>query len=66
MTMQIAKAQNATTASLGKQAINEISETLKQLLADVFTLYVKTKGFHWHTSAITICCSMNRPNRSSS
>ena len=48
MTMQIAKAQNATTASLGKQAINEISETLKQLLADVFTLYVKTKGFHWH------------------
>jgi len=48
MTMQIAKAQNATTASIGKQAINEISETLKQLLADVFTLYVKTKGFHWH------------------
>ena len=46
MTTQIAKAQNATTASLGRQAINEISETLKQLLADVFTLYLKTKGFH--------------------
>jgi starvation-inducible DNA-binding protein len=48
MTTQIAKAQNATTASLGRQAINEISETLKQLLADVFTVYLKTKGFHWH------------------
>ena len=48
MTTKIAKTQNATTASLGRQAINEISETLKQLLADVFTLYVKTKGFHWH------------------
>ena len=48
MTTQIARAQNAITASLGKQAINEISETLKQLLADVFTLYLKTKGFHWH------------------
>jgi starvation-inducible DNA-binding protein len=23
-------------------------ETLKQVLADVFTLYLKTKGFHWH------------------
>ena len=49
--MQIAKAQNATTASLGRQAINEISETLKQLLADVFTLYVKTirqdSDSHW-------------------
>jgi starvation-inducible DNA-binding protein len=49
MTTQIAKAQTATTAaSISRQAINEISETLKQLLADVFTLYLKTKGFHWH------------------
>ena len=48
MTTQIAKAQNATTASLDRQAINETSETLKQLLADAFTLYLKTKGFHWH------------------
>ncbi len=35
-------------ASVSRQGINEISETLKQLLADVFTLYLKTKGFHWH------------------
>ena len=45
MTTQIAMAQNATTA---RQAVNEISEMLKQLLADAFTLYLKTKGFHWH------------------
>ena len=49
MTTQIEKPQNATTvASVSRQGINEISETLKQLLADVFTLYLKTKGFHWH------------------
>ncbi len=49
MTTQIEKHKNATTvASVSRQGINEISETLKQLLADVFTLYLKTKGFHWH------------------
>ena len=45
-TPKLATATNGT--SLSRQAIDEISETLKQLLADVFTLYVKTKGFHWH------------------
>lgn len=51
MTTQIGKAQTATTgASVSRQAINEISETMKQLLADVFTLYLKTKGFHWHVT----------------
>ena len=29
-------------------AIVDISEELRQLLADAFALYVKTKGFHWH------------------
>jgi starvation-inducible DNA-binding protein len=33
---------------LSDQAVTEISETLRQLLADVFSLYVKTKNFHWH------------------
>jgi starvation-inducible DNA-binding protein len=49
MTTQTAKAQTTTSAAaLSRQAINEISETLKHLLADVFALYLKTKGFHWH------------------
>jgi len=29
-------------------AVNEIAGVLRQLLADVFSLYLKTKNFHWH------------------
>ena len=28
--------------------MEELSQTLRQLLADVFVLYVKTKSYHWH------------------
>jgi starvation-inducible DNA-binding protein len=35
---------------LSPAAVAAISETLRQLLADVFALYVKTKSFHWHMS----------------
>src|SRR6476661_4076819 len=31
-------------------AVVEISTSLRQVLADVFVLYVKTKNFHWHMS----------------
>jgi starvation-inducible DNA-binding protein len=30
------------------EVIEEISTVLRQSLADVFALYVKTKNFHWH------------------
>jgi DNA-binding ferritin-like protein len=30
--------------------VAEVSDALRQLLADVFALYVKTKNFHWHMS----------------
>ena len=33
-----------------RKDVSEISSSLRQLLADVFTLYVKTKNFHWHMS----------------
>jgi len=33
---------------LSSQAVTEITEGLRPLLADVFALYVKTKNFHWH------------------
>ena len=36
------------TGSLAPEAVMEISKNLRVLLADVFALYVKTKGFHWH------------------
>jgi starvation-inducible DNA-binding protein len=33
-----------------KEAEGEISATLNALLADLFTLHLKTKNFHWHVS----------------
>lgn len=39
-----------TPTDLSPAAVAAISETLRQLLADVFVLYVKTKSFHWHMS----------------
>ena len=35
-------------SDLGREAVIEISDSLRQLLADVFALYLKTKNFHWH------------------
>jgi starvation-inducible DNA-binding protein len=35
---------------LSTKAVSEISTELRQLLADVFAIYVKTKNFHWHMS----------------
>jgi starvation-inducible DNA-binding protein len=32
----------------GLAKTDEVVEALRVLLADVFTLYVKTKNFHWH------------------
>ncbi len=39
-----------TPTDLSRDAVVEISSALRQLLADVFALYVKTKNFHWHMS----------------
>jgi starvation-inducible DNA-binding protein len=39
-----------TTTDLSREAVVEISRALRQLLADVFALYLKTKNFHWHLS----------------
>ena len=35
---------------LDSKAVAEVSQALRQLLADVLTLFVKTKGFHWHVA----------------
>jgi starvation-inducible DNA-binding protein len=40
----------ASPTDLDKKGVAEIAAELRQLLADVFTLYVKTKNFHWHMS----------------
>jgi starvation-inducible DNA-binding protein len=38
----------ARSGSLSNEAVTEISEALRRLLADAFCLYLKTKNFHWH------------------
>lgn len=45
-----AAAASEPTSGLTRDAVTEISAALRQLLADVFALYVKTKNFHWHIS----------------
>src|ERR1700689_4607214 len=39
-----------TPTDLSGDAVVEISNALRETLADVFALYVKTKNFHWHMS----------------
>src|SRR6266849_5047270 len=39
-----------TPTDLDRKGVTEISDSLRQLLADVFALYLKTKNFHWHMS----------------
>jgi starvation-inducible DNA-binding protein len=39
-----------TPTDLTRDGVDEIASELRCLLADAFTLYVKTKNFHWHMS----------------
>ncbi len=39
-----------TPADLGVDAVKDIAGALNALLADTYTLYFKTKNFHWHMS----------------
>jgi starvation-inducible DNA-binding protein len=41
-----------TATDLSRNGVVDISSALRQLLADVFALYVKTKNFHWHMSGV--------------
>jgi starvation-inducible DNA-binding protein len=42
------QAMHEIPASLDREGVAEITTALRQLLADTFTLYLKTKNFHWH------------------
>jgi starvation-inducible DNA-binding protein len=44
------RAELATPSDLGETARHDVAAALNGLLADVFTLYLKTKNFHWHIS----------------
>src|SRR6201984_1127227 len=39
-----------TPSDLKPNAVRDLSGALNILLADMFTLYLKTKNFHWHMS----------------
>jgi starvation-inducible DNA-binding protein len=47
-TRTVASDQTRPLSDLSPQGVEEISASLRELLADVFALYVKTKNFHWH------------------
>src|ERR1700694_3415010 len=49
-TEELEKAALKTPTDLSHDGVVEISAVLRQLLADVFALYLKTKNFHWHMS----------------
>jgi starvation-inducible DNA-binding protein len=42
------KVEAKTIGQLDQAAVEEIAGELRQLLADCFALYLKTKNFHWH------------------
>ncbi len=44
------QASTRNPTDLGAEASRDIAAALAALLADVFTLYIKTKNFHWHVS----------------
>jgi starvation-inducible DNA-binding protein len=47
---RISLAVIATWSDIAPNAADEIGGALTTLLADVFTLYLKMKNFHWHMS----------------
>ena len=44
------KAPLTTPSDISPASVKNITGALNALLADVFTLYLKTKNFHWHIS----------------
>ena len=46
-TMQV---NDSLRGGLSKEGVEAIGDSLRDLLADVFALYLKTKNFHWHMS----------------
>src|SRR5258708_2752933 len=38
------------STDLDRKGVTDIAGSLRQLLAEVFALYLKTKNFHWHMS----------------
>ena len=48
MTQHTAMKTSRSSTDVSREAVSRISSELRELLADVFSLYIKTKSFHWH------------------
>jgi starvation-inducible DNA-binding protein len=44
------KAPLTTPSDIEAKYVKDLTGALNALLADVFSLYLKTKNFHWHMS----------------
>ena len=42
------RATHEMPTDLHHEGVIEVTTALRQLLADAFALYLKTKNFHWH------------------
>jgi starvation-inducible DNA-binding protein len=50
MTQRVTTNVPKAKMDLSPEGVTEITNALRPLLADVFSLYLKTKNFHWHMS----------------
>ena len=50
LAQRMIKTQPEPATDFSSDAVTDLSNVLRHLLADVFALYVKTKNFHWHMS----------------
>ena len=50
MVQRAQKRAPAGAIDFSREAVADISGVLRHVLADVFSLYLKTKNFHWHMS----------------
>jgi starvation-inducible DNA-binding protein len=48
MMMITEKRARKSKIGFDQEAVTEISDALRALLADVFALYMKTRNYHWH------------------
>src|ERR1700683_1324874 len=45
---EVPQATREIPTDLSREGVSQITTALRQLLADSFALYLKTKNFHWH------------------
>jgi starvation-inducible DNA-binding protein len=50
LTRSLMSGSPASPVGLPREAVRDLGGALRELLADVFALYLKSKNFHWHMS----------------